>query len=175
MISANPEKLRFYVCASAELTPDFVSRAIMKWMRADFSHVLLEVVDDETGHAMIWDCAEKGVTRHVSSEFLKTHKYIHKIEITSLIKYDLKLALGWLWGSEGNEYGSSQYLGFIIPGLAGRVSNGREKLICSEYVAYFIKDLCEISLYPNLDVIDPKMVIENLVAKIRELNLGKSH
>lgn len=188
--------LRFFVCASAEIDPDFTSRGIMRFIRAPYSHVLIEVVD-ESGHAMIWDCTEKGVTRHPASEFLKTHRYVERLEVTGLLQYPPMMAMGWLWGSEGGDYGESQYVAILISQLQAalrwlakviprivkraaawallRFSNGRARLICSEYVAYFILDLCGLRLHPNLDVIDPKMVIERLRLKLLERGLLGAH
>lgn len=159
--------MRFYIFASAEKKPDCLSKAIMKKMGTDYSHVGVIVTKDEIQevNGEIFHAVGDGFCKSTTEEFLHKKKFQHIKEITFIIKSQ-DFAYGWLHGSIGKEYSSSQYLGFFSKRLGKLVSNGKEKTICSESVADFVND-CTSSTYFKVlptDFVTPKEVVDFLSA-----------
>lgn len=157
-------KISIFVCA--ENDPDWVSRKIMKVIRADYSHIGI-IVDDRTVYHMVG----KGFSTMPLAELQVGHTLQLK-NITNHID-NIQYALGYLEGRLGVEYSQSQYLGFLFPFLRQFVRNNREKGVCSEEVARFLL-LCgkpqriesNIHNLDSLDFVSPKDVWEALAQEI---------
>jgi hypothetical protein len=155
--------MRYYAFASVELEPDFLSRSIMQALDCKWSHNgIIYCVDDNDSGTIVHSIG-KGVCEEPVREFLISHKFVHFINVTSLIN-DHGFAKGWLKGSIGKDYSESQYLGFLFPRIKKLVSDGKAEMICSEFAARF---MCECTSFKgfdeaNCDFIDPKIFIETL-------------
>lgn len=146
--------MKVQVCVSAEKVPDFVSLAIMRFLRWPASHIFL-VYDDVMYHAV-----GEGVRSDDFREFCKDH------HITDRVEVDLKCTplefASWFQEHQGIEYSDSQYLGFMVPFVRFLVRNGRKKAICSEFVSWAMIDFTDMdkALFEDADFKNPKEVLE---------------
>lgn len=119
--------MRIEVAVSAEKEPDFVSRQIMKYMGAPYSHIFFIHKGKHIG------VDGKGVNVVDMDFFLKDHMIMGSEFID--LEWSEEYFLGWVEGNKGKEYSESQYLGFIFDGVKSLFSDGSKELICSEFVA----------------------------------------
>lgn len=150
--------MKIEIFASKEKKPDFLSKVIMKRLGCDYSHVGV-ILDGVIYHAV-----GEGVCTANLEEFLKERTFSELFDVSDKIKVSSDLLKGWLEGRLGTEYSTSQYLGFAFPELREHISNGSEKVVCSELAYEFAvkAGLLPEGHFPNPDYVDPKMVIEAL-------------
>lgn len=166
--------MKFSIFFSAEIEPDFVSRAIMKRYNKPYSHVGVLVslsVEDQLfldlaklPHPGEWifHATGKGFHAELKDSYLAKGKTF--VKLVPVRPLDEIFALGFLAGNIGKEYSSSQYLGFFSSSLAKLVANGKEKLICSEAVFDFLTQICGMENKVNQapDMIAPPHIEEIL-------------
>ena len=151
-----------HIFSSIETEPDFVSRAIMKKLKCDYSHIGVAFNGSSLYHA-----TGKGVHLLTRGEFLKDHKMVHEIPITKFV-HNFSYARGWCEGNVGKDYSESQFIGFMFPALKKFFGDGRKEVICSEFVARFIDECTEIDIFDEIDCdyVSPKELIEMLSEKV---------
>lgn len=177
--------MRYYVFASAENAPDFVSSSVMRGIDADYSHVGIiltnrslvnyeqKIYDSgpapEKPFSLIYHSTGEGVNVKTADLFFETHKCIHLIEITKFVKRD-EYAIGWLDSKIGLEYSESQYVGFFSSLFKRFVNNNQSKFICSELVAEFLNHCSSLRYFERIDCdfVDPKQLIEGLLECIKK-------
>ena len=168
--------MRVYVFASAERSPDLVSRAIMRAIDAPYSHVGIictpsDVFEYEKiaysngglSQATIFHATGEGVNEKNAEAFFEDHTLEFLIDITDYVSR-FEYSLGWLESKIGLEYSDSQYLGFIGKIFQRFTSNDQSKFICSEFVAEFLNSCSSIRLFEKLDCdfVSPKEIVEGL-------------
>lgn len=160
--------MKFYIFASREHEPDFVSSNVMKKINADYSHcgIIVEYVN----HSLIYDATGKGVTEHPLEDFLSDHALIFKIDITHLIISE-QYATGWLDGSLGKGYSKKQYVGFMAQWLKPFVRDDKREMVCSELAGRFVDECTILTCFAkaDFDFLDPKMMIEELQKELAEV------
>ena len=144
------------VCVTAEINPDDKSKIIMKRLGKGYSHILIEYKEN------IYHCTGEGVHKDSLSEFLKTHKIVGS-KIVELNINDCCFE----WFVKGNldkEYSEGQFVGIVFPHLEKFVKDGRQELICSEFVAWVLELMAGYKFNEELDFIDPVECFEFIVA-----------
>lgn len=136
------------VCFTAEKEPDFLSKKIMEKYGTDYSHVLIQFMDESDG-MVVFHATGEGVHTLRNSQvvdYFDTRKIVALGDITLKVSRDF--FLGYVKGACGKEYSQSQ----IAAIAAGRIQkNGDEKMICSEVVGLVIRDLAGIPLSGDQD------------------------
>lgn len=148
------------VAVSAEIKPDFVSRMIMWFTKATFSHIMI-IDKGEIVHSV-----GEGNSKADLNKYLETHKLQAK-RIRLKKPYDY--FRGYVDGSQGKEYSESQYWGFLFKPLRKFFRNGNEKEICSEYVARCLNHCCGYD-FKDMDFLTPKQVWEDIEDESHLLN-----
>lgn len=133
--------MKIAILAVGEDRPDLMSGLIQWRFKTDYSHSAI-LIDDE----WVYHATGKGFHAQRFIEVLDGHKIRHRIEFT-LEGPDADFARGWLLGHEGQEYSTSQLIGFGLIGKHFRrfLSNGKAKLICSEAVGLFMAECLKIN------------------------------
>lgn len=166
--------IEVWVFASAEKVPDTVSRGIMRFTRAVYSHVGILVVYDD-GTRIIFHAVENGVCMVDAALFLETHNFPELINITPLMTKTPDQAEGWLEAKLDLPYSFAQYPGVVFSFLATFpltrrfVANGKVAYFCSEFAAEFIEWSCAIDLWGILDIVTPPQCIGALKKHIEGL------
>lgn len=145
--------MSFEIFVSAETKPDWFSKKIMRYMGCNYSHVGILV--DET---VIHHSVGQGFCQVLATKFLHDHVFVGRMPVRVISD---AYARGYLAGMVGIEYSESQYFGIVLPWLAKLTKNGKEKLICSEAVAYFLTECCNIPIL-NQDCVTPKQIWQRL-------------
>lgn len=156
--------MTFEFFSSRETDPDWQSKAIMKNLDCDYSHVgiIKNGVD-------IYHSTGEGVNKKDLDDFLKDHVFIHRVDITEyVINHDY--AEGWLDGNIGKDYSESQYLGFINKKWRRICSDGKSEMICSEFNARFTDETTSIPIFDtvNCDFVKPTEYIKGMFLYINE-------
>lgn len=155
--------MKYKICFTREIKPDFISRMIMKFLRSNYSHVMLGYED------IIYHATGKGVHSQTRKEFLAQGK-----EVVYSFLIDLPLSpselKSYMRGAEGKEYSNSQYLGFLFPALQRYVANGKSKQICSELVCDVLAEFGNYEFPKMHDFMSPRDVYEFLSAEYCEGN-----
>lgn len=149
--------------AVAEMFPDLDSRAIQFVCRSPYSHIAVLVVFPDGSTEMIYEATTPKSRKIDAGKILVNHKFVHKIEVTHLLKKTPEQALKWLEDRMDIDYGMVQWPGFVFGFLRFLGRNGMRKLVCSEFGAAFIEDNCEIDLWDDLDFVNPKQLIDTLI------------
>lgn len=159
--------MRFWIFGSAEIKPDTVSKGIMAFTHSDMSHAGVIYQRSPFGPEMIVDSTGKGVTDHPLSDFLKTHRLVHRIDITQYVS-SFHYALGWLEGNKGKEYSEAQYVGFVAGFMKRFVRDGESEMVCSEFAARFIDKCTALTCFKDadFDFINPKDCLEILTKAV---------
>lgn len=152
----------FQIASCRENKPDLLSAALMRVMRANYSHVIIIENGDTVYHA-----TGKGFHAEPLSEVLKAHTLPDIIEVNCP---DESLANGYLRRMIGMDYSESQFLGFIFPFMKPFFRNRHQRAICSEAVSDFLKDCCGCEINEDTDYIDPVKAIA--YARTVEVNRG---
>lgn len=136
--------MKFEVAVCREVKPDIFSWLIMKFSGKPYSHAFV-IVDEE----IIFECVEKGVVKSAVADLLKggAHVIVDRVQVfpsyyprqgcRACVDRD---AYGYLRGSIGISYSQMQIPAFILKFLRKFVRNGRSRMICSEFVAWFLKE-----------------------------------
>jgi hypothetical protein len=148
--------LRFSILGLCEIKPDLLSRNIMRFIKADFSHIAILTEDGWVYHA-----TGKGFRRLAAAEVLDEK---HRIAARADFEIeDHRYTKGWLDRAIGTEYSRMQYLGFLLPWgwVRKLVGNGKGSTICSEVAADFIEECLgyDCGLVEN-DFLSPRDVME---------------
>lgn len=127
---------------------------IMKVMGTDYSHCAIYFEGD------LYQAIGSGVERDVGAKYLETHEIVKSRTVDLQISRDFLLGLSE--GEKGKDYSQTQLFLILLkmPWLSRILSNGSEKMICSEYVARLLMFSEFRSRFPeNLDLITPKDLV----------------
>lgn len=155
--------IKVKVAGSAEVKPDLVSKAIMFFTRAKYSHLYIVY------KGIMYHCVDRGVCAEVYEYFL----YPDHIEVES-IEVELKCSEDEFHGymreliGKRIEYSHKQYIGFILPFARKWLRNERNKGICSEMVCWVLSDLGTHE-FVDADFLHPKQVMQILLEKSKEI------
>lgn len=144
------------VAVAREKNPDFVSRMIMRWMGRPYSHIFI-IHQNKLIHS-----TGKGVHNTWLDEFMVDHDIMIKRRVPIGSGKTVAYFKGFVAGCSGKEYSESQYIGFLFPFLRRFFRNGREKTICSEFVANVLNNCCGYDIR-NIDFVSPKDVMEYVI------------
>lgn len=151
--------MKIFYASAAEITPDFKSHGIMKFLGTNYSHVL-HIIEPEAGEPFLWHSTGEGVNCKLLRDFLQTHRLIHKFDVTDRLIVSADRFLGYLEGNEGKDYSETQYAGFINDVFKRRVGDGPSELICSEFTARSANKYTSLQIKGDEDFVTPKMFIE---------------
>lgn len=140
-----------YVAVCKETKPDLISRIIMKFMKADFSHSM--IIDGED----IWHAVGGGVEKVGFEEFMVNHEIPEMIRVPLTVPREEMIS--YLKSRMGKDYSELQLFGFLIPSLRMFLRNGTDKTICSEFVSRFLNHCCDYEI-KDCDFISPKRLIQ---------------
>ena len=129
--------MKFCIWVSAEIKPDFVSRMIMWWLKCDYSHIGIGLVDQDNELHTIYHSVGEGFSTLSVKDFLSHGKKIVGVKHIPVKNPDQ--ALGFLDGMMGKDYSEMQYIGFMLPWLKKLVDNGEGELVCSEAATLFVQ------------------------------------
>lgn len=163
--------MKFYIFASREHEPDYVSAKVMKKTNCEWSHCGIIVENFEGDEGDIYDATAKGVLKRDLSDFLVDHTLIHKIDITDYM-LSFQFALGWIKCSIGKSYSKKMYVGFLFNWLKPFVRDGFTEVVCSEYAGRFVDSCTILSCFENadFDFLDQKSMIETLLKHLVDIN-----
>jgi hypothetical protein len=152
--------MRFCIFISAEIKPDFVSRAIMWKLGCNYSHIGIGLKDEMGNLHTLFHSVGEGFSEISVGDFIAHGKRIVAVKDVPIKNADF--AMGYLIGMKGKEYSESQYFGFLIPKLQKYFDNDNRKLICSEAVALFLQEhmVGEFEKIKQADFASPKDVWE---------------
>ncbi len=126
--------MKFEIIAIGEVEPDFVSRCIQRFSKANYSHIAI-LLDD----CILYEAVGEGVRKSSVAEMMavKPHAIRRRVELP--VKSEC-CSLTWLEANVGKKYGLIQYLGFLFPFLRWLpfVKNGKREVVCSEFGADFV-------------------------------------
>jgi hypothetical protein len=153
------------VAFTQELEPDLVSKAIMYFLKTNYSHVMI-LFEDVDGKEKILHSIGQGTCIDEDKKYLESHKIVKMYEVP--MKVSREVFAGYARGRVGREYSQSQYVDMILEKLGIKwkpFSNGNSKGVCSEEVtAAAPMSQLELPSDLDLDLIDPKEV-DDFLAK----------
>lgn len=140
-----------------EMRPDFVSRMIMRFGKAPYSHIA--ICFEQHGEKWLSHATGKGVHRAKLSPYLDEHILVGEKKFNLTCSGDE--FLGYIKGAEGKDYAEAQYIGFIFPykWVQKLIADGNKDLICSEWVGNILVDCCG-KKFDNLDFKSPRDIWE---------------
>lgn len=139
---------------TAENEPDFVSRAIISYLKAPYSHVLI-VFKDMDQKRKIFHAVPRGVCIDEGvDKYFRTHEAVFRYTIPLTVTRPY--FCGYAYGSTGKEYSWAQYWNFLFGTAVMR--NGKQERICSETVGVVMNEMSDVKLEGNVDMWDPKFL-----------------
>lgn len=135
-----------------ETKPDWMSRLIMWWQEANYSHVGI-LYKDRLIHAI-----GEGVVSQEPQDYM--HDHVVTLEKDIELTCSEEMLEGYLMGEVGKEYAESQlfYIGISkVLGLLGVAPNlnGDARRICSEFVGVILYHWSEFPMSGNRDFWTP--------------------
>lgn len=143
--------MKLKVGFTKEIKPDFVSKCIMRVLGTNYSHVFFILND------FIYHSTGEGVNRVPLAAYLEDHEVVKTFDV-ELPTLSEEAFAAYMEGAGGKEYSNSQYIGFVLPFLQRFVSNGSEKMICSELVSVVLAKYGHYKLPKQADFMSPKDV-----------------
>ena len=143
------------VAVSRERKPDILSRLIMWFTKANYSHIL--IIKD----SIVYHAVGSGTCSVHLTDFLKKRELVHVQKVGLSVTEDF--FMGYVTGADGKDYSESQYLGFLFRPIRKFVRNKKERTICSEYAARILNLCCGFN-FKNTDFLSPKDVMEEVLA-----------
>lgn len=140
--------MKVFAAFSAPLEFSLKSWLIMKVIGFDCSHALIII------NGTVYHHVGKGIVAEPLAVFSQRRKIKYRIDISDRITASPETIMHWLGKKLGQEYSQSQYWGFVFKGLQPVFKNGRDKGICSEFVAEFYNTFCGGS-FTGLDFLSP--------------------
>ena len=138
------------VAVSRERKPDIVSKLIMWFTKANYSHILI-IKDSVVYHAV-----GQGTCSVSLTDFLVKRELVQIQKVR--LKVDEEFFMGYVTGADGKDYSESQYIGFLFRPLQRFVRNKKERTICSEYAARILNICCGYD-FEGADFLSPKDVM----------------
>lgn len=133
---------------------------IIKYVdKSDFSHTCLLHKDSITGQDMIYQASHGRVHSILFEEWLKNNNIISQ-QVVYIKEYKYIELLKLMNKFNFTKYGYMSLLGILFFRLFKTRRNlfakGVEEFICSEIVAYFIRDIMEVKLNKDIELMSPK-------------------
>lgn len=141
-----------------ENKPDFVSRAIMAWTGAPYSHIA--ICYNLEGTDYLFHAYGKGVCNDRMDTYMQDHQNMGMKKIK--LRCQPEEFLGYVSGAVGKDYSEAQFLGFIFPykWILKLVGDGEKEMVCSELVSRVLAKFGGYTFAEDFDFLDPKEVWE---------------
>jgi len=145
------------------------SWAIQKVLNTPFSHTYIKFKSDKFDRVLVYQASGTAVNFMEEKRVLLTHEVIAEFELEISDEAYIK-TVQFAIDQSGVPYGISQIFGILYVKALGsfgkRVKNpfpnGNGNYICSELVAQILKEIMDLKVDQDLDLITPKEVYELL-------------
>lgn len=146
--------MRGKIGVSAEINIDWLSRGLSFFTGQAFTHIYFVY------RGKIYHCVEKGVCVEDYEEYMKHHYEVW----SKSIQLECRPAEFFKWFAKykGTPYSFGQYLGFAVPLLQSFSANGRNKAVCSEFIAWLLYDLAKMKQFKDGEFKTPGSIVKVL-------------
>lgn len=160
-----------YVGFSRPKKPTIVSKSIMFFIDAEFSHTYIKFRSASLEEELIYQASGLAVNFCGSDNFYINHESIFEIPI-EISEEVYKKTLKYCVRNAGTPYGVKQLLGFVIYFVAKQLgfslknnpySDGKTTQVCSETVGLILEECLDLSLQEKEDLLTPKDIYDFLV------------
>lgn len=139
------------VSVTRPTNPDIISRIIMWFMGAKYSHIMIR------SEGWIYHSVGKGVSVTSGNKYFSDHIAVDTKTVKCLCSE--KVLERYVQEQLEKDYSQSQFIGFIFPWTRVWFRNGENRTICSEFVGRILNRHCGYKI-KDLDFKSPKDIFE---------------